>query len=92
VCRDLRPQSPEVIASHRDDLANLFQLGHHGVLRDEASESDVGALAGDIATSLPRPADAAPPVDMDRPLGDRLNRAQRDVMHRLRRKLADLDV
>lgn len=51
------------------------------------SEEDPETLAADFARALPRPADAAPPVDvsvMDKLLGDRLHPRQRRCMHQLR--------
>ena len=56
-------------------------------LSAEQSEADVEQLATELAAALPRPAGAAPSIDvdlMDKLLGDRLNPAQRRVLHRLR--------
>ncbi len=56
-------------------------------LSAEHSEADVEQLATELAAAVPRPAGAAPSIDvdlMDKLMGDRLNPAQRRVLHRLR--------
>lgn len=65
-------------------------LDRFRALGDAPSDAEVAALAADLASALPRPEHAAPPVDvalMDQLLGDRLTVAQRRVMHRLRQEL-----
>jgi len=63
-------------------------------LDDASTEADLDQLADDIATALPRPPGAAPPVDvelMDTLLGNRLPPVQRRFMRRLRARLDGAD-
>jgi DNA-binding transcriptional MerR regulator len=57
-------------------------------------DAAIDQLAGEFAALLPRPAQAAPPVDleaMDKLLGDRFTSAQRHCLHRLRELVAERD-
>ena len=80
-------QNPELLA----DPARVERLGEllrrFGALPDDAGDDLVETLAADFAAAIPRPAEAAPPVDvdtMDRLLGDRFSPAQLRCLHRIR--------
>jgi len=73
-------------------LNTLLERFH--AFADDASESEIDNLARDVASTLPRPEQAATPVDielMDKLLGHRFNAAQRRLMHLLRHKLTTDD-
>jgi DNA-binding transcriptional MerR regulator len=57
---------------------------------DRSSDTELEVLAADLARALPRPPQAAPPIDtalVDKLLGDRLSPAQRRLMHLMRRAM-----
>jgi hypothetical protein len=57
---------------------------------DRSSDTELEVLAADLARALPRPPQAAPPIDtalVDKLLGDRLSPAQRRLMHLVRRAM-----